>query len=541
MNNTPRQILNQIVTEYSPSLYEDPQRVEAILRDLCGEYKSELHALLDALKDGVVKDLMTSSETVPLQILLARLAQRLQEEAALEEKAARWAVESWAIALGRELPTKEEEEPLVNIHNAAYFLLSNSDGSSQKFPLPTKIITIGRTPNNYISLSNDPKISRQHAQLSPRRHNEYVISDLGSGLGTFVNGIQLNPGELKPLEDKDQIRVGDTLLYFFAGSPISPTGISPSHPFMPVWVIGTIITVSVISILFLLVLLLWFLSPWPITLLTAATPSPTINAQLTPALTTSPSTPVIIATPSPENHGGEETGTPISSTSTPTLTPTQQKILGVVTTERLNVRSGPSQNYEPPIDLLLEREKVTILRRTPAGDWLEIITPKQQKGWVSGKYIEVLDSIEGVEVASNLEPTPTPRSNQPVIFDLAGGSIVGKLNPFEERWYSFYEEDNETSISLIFKPKYQVEFFIHDERQIPNWPPGDLDTLQKEPIGAGSYPSGDRDGDLNTGELIYKGGGLQRDIRYYIRLVNRSDKAINYCLTPREVFTWSCQ
>jgi hypothetical protein len=64
--------------------------------------------------------------------------------------------------------------------------------------------------------ADDPeaKVSRRHAQIT-RRNGQYVIEDLGSTNGTFVNrGRRLLPGDRQPLRDGDEIIVGKTFLRF---------------------------------------------------------------------------------------------------------------------------------------------------------------------------------------------------------------------------------------------------------------------------------------------------------------------------------------
>jgi predicted component of type VI protein secretion system len=73
-------------------------------------------------------------------------------------------------------------------------------------PTPGKVIeltgdnlTLGREPSNEIPI-NDAEISRKHARLSVQGGN-YVLEDLGSTNGTFVNGQRLmGPHVLKPGE-----------------------------------------------------------------------------------------------------------------------------------------------------------------------------------------------------------------------------------------------------------------------------------------------------------------------------------------------------
>jgi hypothetical protein len=64
--------------------------------------------------------------------------------------------------------------------------------------------------------SDDPeaKVSRRHARIS-LSDGKYVLEDLGSTNGTFVNrGKRLAPGTRQPLNDGDEIIVGKTFLRF---------------------------------------------------------------------------------------------------------------------------------------------------------------------------------------------------------------------------------------------------------------------------------------------------------------------------------------
>jgi hypothetical protein len=100
MDNIPRQKLREIILQYGRSLCDDPKRCEAFLQDFCGRYRKEVSVLIIALKERVPADLLASPNSIPPVVLLARLTKRLQENVSLTEDAARWAVESWGLALG---------------------------------------------------------------------------------------------------------------------------------------------------------------------------------------------------------------------------------------------------------------------------------------------------------------------------------------------------------------------------------------------------------------------------------------------------------
>jgi uncharacterized protein YegL len=99
LNDLPRRTLRDIIIKYGPTLYEDARRCEAFLRDLCAIHKREISVLMAALNYGVINELISQQSTSP-QILVARLSHQLEANLALTPIAARWAVESWAIAIG---------------------------------------------------------------------------------------------------------------------------------------------------------------------------------------------------------------------------------------------------------------------------------------------------------------------------------------------------------------------------------------------------------------------------------------------------------
>lgn len=99
MHAQPRRVLHNLLRRYGPGLVADPQRTEALLWDLCGEYETEIFVLVHAQRSGILADLNRAAGQRAEAVLRRRLARRLQERYAFSAEAAAWAVDAWADAL----------------------------------------------------------------------------------------------------------------------------------------------------------------------------------------------------------------------------------------------------------------------------------------------------------------------------------------------------------------------------------------------------------------------------------------------------------
>jgi len=78
------------------------------------------------------------------------------------------------------------------------------------YPLPAKSLLIGRSEDADVVI-DDESVSRHHAKIVRLPHDVFMVKDLGSKNGTFVNQLQI---EAHPLNEGDQIQVGDIALKF---------------------------------------------------------------------------------------------------------------------------------------------------------------------------------------------------------------------------------------------------------------------------------------------------------------------------------------
>jgi predicted component of type VI protein secretion system len=86
------------------------------------------------------------------------------------------------------------------------------------FPLEGEQLIIGRDPSNSVAI-NDAEISRKHSRLS-FQGGKYVLEDLGSTNGTFVNGQRLaGPVVLK---SGDVVSLGEQIVLMYDAINVDP-------------------------------------------------------------------------------------------------------------------------------------------------------------------------------------------------------------------------------------------------------------------------------------------------------------------------------
>ncbi len=90
----------------------------------------------------------------------------------------------------------------------ARIVIINGDNAGATFPLKG-MVSLGRAESSTIAI-RDAKVSRQHAQVQ-QQGKEYVIVDLNSSNGTFVNNERI---EEHVLAEGDEIRIGDCIMQF---------------------------------------------------------------------------------------------------------------------------------------------------------------------------------------------------------------------------------------------------------------------------------------------------------------------------------------
>ena len=88
--------------------------------------------------------------------------------------------------------------------------LVTQDDSGMRYPIMSTTWRIGRTRDNELTL-NDKSVSRRHAEIQRYSNGKFIIFDVDSLNGVFVNSEQVKK---KKLEEGDIIEIGDIYLRF---------------------------------------------------------------------------------------------------------------------------------------------------------------------------------------------------------------------------------------------------------------------------------------------------------------------------------------
>jgi len=103
---------------------------------------------------------------------------------------------------------------------SANLVVRQGTQAGMSFPLAGNQVVIGREEGLDIVLQ-DPEASRRHVRIS-WHGGSFVVEDMGSTNGTFVNGVQITAPQI--LNPGDSIGIGQTVLVFqMAGAQVGPS------------------------------------------------------------------------------------------------------------------------------------------------------------------------------------------------------------------------------------------------------------------------------------------------------------------------------
>jgi hypothetical protein len=143
MDDTLRERLRELIAREGRELPRDGPRCEALVRQACAGKMPETSILVQSLAQGVPLRLLEAPGSTAGPALVDQLSQGLQDNLALSEAAARWAVTSWAAALGLadQAPAAgAASTPAFDIDPPACFYLGREYDLATKAAQPDKYV-----------------------------------------------------------------------------------------------------------------------------------------------------------------------------------------------------------------------------------------------------------------------------------------------------------------------------------------------------------------------------------------------------------------
>lgn len=101
----------------------------------------------------------------------------------------------------------------IVVERQVYIISNLATGESKIFHSTDRLWTIGRDPRQSDIAVSDKRLSRCHVALQYDSDQGFIISDLESTNGTYVNDKKLK--RVYALRDGDRVRIGSSVFYFF--------------------------------------------------------------------------------------------------------------------------------------------------------------------------------------------------------------------------------------------------------------------------------------------------------------------------------------
>jgi serine/threonine-protein kinase len=168
----------------------------------------------------ILKEMPSPDKTIDLAELALRAQQEKQQAIQREEKGTELAPvfpspNPDETRIYETSPTLLEQIEQAELGVHPYLIVTTKYGRGVE-PLDKAKFSIGRSESCDIVLFDDEAVSRYHANLT-RQGETFWVEDLNSSQGTVVNGEVIRAPV--PLNDRDQIRIGSTVMIYMVTMP----------------------------------------------------------------------------------------------------------------------------------------------------------------------------------------------------------------------------------------------------------------------------------------------------------------------------------
>ena len=108
LNERVREQLTELVKTHGVDILDQPDKIETLLKTSFGESGTEIMAIVTALREGFLRELLRSEDSSTQTAAIEGFSRRLRKNCSMDEEAASWATESIALALGKLTPAETE-------------------------------------------------------------------------------------------------------------------------------------------------------------------------------------------------------------------------------------------------------------------------------------------------------------------------------------------------------------------------------------------------------------------------------------------------
>jgi tricorn protease-like protein len=239
------QQLGEILIKHGRSPLTDAKLCENLLKDYCPEHKEEIALLALAVRERIATDLLLSQDGLQRDLLRALLVKRLRKAQSLSEGDARWAVESWGIAIRAlakaEVPDPIESSPVDAVNPSNPWSKTGLIGQCSK---PVRAVSVSPLDNSIAAGSDDGLICLWQAETKVLAQCEDAVSALAfSPNGSLLALASASEVHLLDVQSKEATLLGQvgkqpSLVFSPGGKSLAATGIdSPCE--IQVWNLQT--------------------------------------------------------------------------------------------------------------------------------------------------------------------------------------------------------------------------------------------------------------------------------------------------------------
>jgi len=168
--NSSTTLLRSVIEQYGIPTTETTPRFKSLLQDIFVDHPREMNFLITGLEEGIPAQLYDKKGKIPYEVISGQMIDRLNTNRGIERSVSIWIVETWAGAIGYNIPTFH---PPVEDYNQNKFPKENlsipclSSLKIKKSWMTVGIIFLGLICINFLFPAISPFVSFSLILLDP--------------------------------------------------------------------------------------------------------------------------------------------------------------------------------------------------------------------------------------------------------------------------------------------------------------------------------------------------------------------------------------